>query len=88
MVLLGEPRIHKFPRQQYGAYPFSNSLILVMKESVGMKLVAIYEHQPKIRSSGLLRRAKPDRFLSIEELRLKDWLCETLSSQPEGRAGP
>ncbi len=29
-----------------------------------MKLVAIYNRQPTIRSSGLLRSAKPDRFLT------------------------
>ena len=38
---------------------------MVCKESVGMKLAAIYEHQPKIRSSRLLRSAKPDRFLGL-----------------------
>ncbi len=29
-----------------------------------MNLVAVYNRQPAIRSSGLLRSAKPDRFLA------------------------
>ncbi len=30
-----------------------------------MNLVAVYNRQPAIRSSGLLRSAKPDRFLGV-----------------------
>ncbi len=36
-----------------------------------MNLVAVYNRQPAIRSSGLLRSAKSDRFLTSDSPRLE-----------------